>query len=73
MTATSQVMGTAVPVTGTGPGRVVDARSDLYSTGCVIYELLTDRPPLWAESPVSVAYQHVSEQPMPRRRSWTAR
>jgi serine/threonine-protein kinase len=66
MTATSQVMGTAQYLSPEqARGEVVDARSDLYSTGCVLYELLTDRPPFVGESPVSVAYQHVSEQPVP--------
>jgi eukaryotic-like serine/threonine-protein kinase len=66
MTATSQVMGTAQYLSPEqAKGEVVDARSDLYSTGCVLYELLTDRPPFVGESPVSVAYQHVSEQPVP--------
>lgn len=66
MTATSQVMGTAQYLSPEqAKGEVVDARSDLYSTGCVLYELLTDRPPFVGESPVSVAYQHVSEQPIP--------
>ncbi len=66
MTATSQVMGTAQYLSPEqAKGEVVDARSDLYSTGCVLFELLTDRPPFVGESPVSVAYQHVSEQPVP--------
>lgn len=66
MTATSQVMGTAQYLSPEqARGEVVDARSDLYSTGCVLYELLSDRPPFVGESPVSVAYQHVSEQPIP--------
>lgn len=66
MTATSQVMGTAQYLSPEqARGEVVDARSDLYSTGCVLYELLSDRPPFVGESPVSVAYQHVSEQPAP--------
>jgi serine/threonine-protein kinase len=43
----------------------VDIRSDLYSTGCLLFELLTGRPPFVAESPVAVAYQHVREQPQP--------
>jgi eukaryotic-like serine/threonine-protein kinase len=44
-------------------GELVDTRSDLYSTGCLLFELLTCRPPFVADSPVAVAYQHVREQP----------
>jgi serine/threonine-protein kinase len=66
MTATSAVMGTAQYLSPEqARGETVDARSDLYSTGCLLYELLTGRPPFIGESPVSVAYQHVSEQPAP--------
>ncbi len=66
MTAASQVMGTAQYLSPEqAKGEVVDARSDLYSTGCVLYELLTDRAPFMGETPVAVAYQHVSEQPIP--------
>ena len=46
-------------------GETVDARSDLYSTGVLLFELLTGRPPFRADSPVAVAYQHVSEVPVP--------
>ena len=43
----------------------MDARSDLYSAGCLLYELLVGRPPFVGDSPVSVAYQHVREAPLP--------
>ncbi|MFT4148506.1 MAG: Stk1 family PASTA domain-containing Ser/Thr kinase, partial [Micrococcaceae bacterium] len=45
-------------------GKEVDIRSDLYSTGCLLYEMLTGRPPFLGESAVSLAFQHVSEIPV---------
>lgn len=66
MTATSAVMGTAQYLSPEqARGEVVDARSDLYSTGVLLYELLTGRPPFTGDSAVSIAYQHVSEMPTP--------
>lgn len=66
MTQTSSVIGTAQYLSPEqAKGESVDARSDLYSTGCLIYELLTVRPPFIGDSPVAVAYQHVREEPQP--------
>ena len=64
MTQTSAVIGTAQYLSPEqARGEQVDARSDLYSTGCLLFELLTGRPPFIGDSPVSVAYQHVREEP----------
>ena len=66
MTQTAAVIGTAQYLSPEqARGETVDARSDLYSAGCLMYELLVGRPPFTGESPVSVAYQHVREQPKP--------
>jgi eukaryotic-like serine/threonine-protein kinase len=66
MTQTSAVIGTAQYLSPEqARGEQVDARSDLYSTGCLLFELLTGRPPFVGDSPVSVAYQHVREAPVP--------
>src|SRR6201998_442625 len=46
-------------------GDSVDARSDVSSLGCVLYEILTGEPPFVGDSPVAVAYQHVREDPVP--------
>lgn len=62
MTATGMVMGTAQYLSPEqARGETVDARSDLYSAGCLLFELLTGRPPFVGDSPVAVAYQHVRE------------
>jgi serine/threonine-protein kinase len=66
MTQTAAVIGTAQYLSPEqARGETVDARSDLYSTGCLLYELLAGRPPFVGDSPVSVAYQHVREAPVP--------
>ena len=66
MTQTAQVIGTAQYLSPEqARGERVDARSDIYSTGCVLYELLTGRPPFTGDSPVAIAYQHVREDPIP--------
>ena len=66
MTQTSAVMGTAQYLSPEqAKGEVVDARSDLYSAGVLLYELLTGRPPFTGDSAVAIAYQHVSEMPTP--------
>jgi len=64
MTQTSAVIGTAQYLSPEqARGEAVDARSDVYATGCVIFELLTGHPPFVGDNPVSVAYQHVREDP----------
>jgi len=69
MTQTAQVIGTAQYLSPEqARGERVDARSDLYSTGCLLYELLTGRPPFTGDSPVAIAYQHVKEDPIPPSR-----
>jgi eukaryotic-like serine/threonine-protein kinase len=69
MTQTAQVIGTAQYLSPEqARGERVDARSDLYSTGCLLYELLTGRPPFLGDSPVAIAYQHVRENPVPPSR-----
>src|ERR1700755_3144890 len=69
MTQTAQVIGTAQYLSPEqARGERVDSRSDLYSTGCLLYELLTGRPPFTGDSPVAIAYQHVRADPIPPSR-----
>src|ERR1700749_3455617 len=66
MTQTAQVIGTAQYLSPEqARGERVDARSDLYSTGCLLSELLTRPPPFLGGSRVAIAYQHVRENPVP--------
>jgi serine/threonine-protein kinase len=66
MTQTAAVIGTAAYLSPEqARGEHVDARSDIYSTGCLLYELVTGTPPFTGDSPVAVAYQHVREDPTP--------
>ena len=66
VTQTAAVIGTAQYLSPEqARGERVDARSDVYSLGCVLYEMLTGQPPFVGDTPVSVAYQHVREDPVP--------
>jgi serine/threonine protein kinase len=66
VTQTAAVMGTAQYLSPEqARGEKVDARSDLYSAGVVLYELLTGQPPFQGDSPLAVAYQHVGEDAVP--------
>jgi serine/threonine protein kinase len=69
ITQTHAVIGTAQYISPEQvEGREVDARGDLYSLGCLLYEMLTGRVPFSGESPVAIAYRHVREDPVPPRR-----
>ncbi|MFI9580716.1 protein kinase [Streptomyces sp. NPDC052236] len=66
MTQTGMVMGTPQYLSPEQAlGKAVDHRSDLYATGCLLYELLALRPPFTGETPLSVVYQHVQDIPLP--------
>ncbi|MFB7913616.1 protein kinase [Streptomyces sp. NPDC056061] len=66
MTQTGMVMGTPQYLSPEQAlGKAVDHRSDLYATGCLLYELLALRPPFTGETPLSVVYQHVQDTAIP--------
>jgi hypothetical protein len=66
LTQTGMVLGPASYLSPEqAQGMPVDARSDVYSLGCVLYEMLAGRPPFTGDSPVAIAYKHVNEDPMP--------
>ncbi|MEU9452784.1 protein kinase [Streptomyces sp. NPDC048277] len=70
MTQTGMVMGTPQYLSPEQAlGKAVDHRSDLYATGCLLYELLALRPPFIGETPLSVVYQHVQDIPVPPSQS----
>src|SRR5438552_9057602 len=64
LTQTAAVLGTATYFSPEqAQGEAVDARSDIYALGCVLFEMLTGHPPFSGENPVAVAYKHVQEEP----------
>ncbi len=68
LTAASQTVGSPLYMSPEqAVGIDVDGRSDLYSFGCVLYELLAGRPPFVAEAPIAVMRMHLEEQPVPMR------
>jgi beta-lactam-binding protein with PASTA domain/tRNA A-37 threonylcarbamoyl transferase component Bud32 len=69
VTQTGMVIGTASYLSPEqAQGNPVDARSDVYSLGCVLYEMLTGAPPFQGQSPLAIAYKHVREDPVPPSR-----
>ncbi|MFD7934808.1 serine/threonine-protein kinase [Streptomyces sp. NPDC059755] len=65
LTATGMTVGTPAYLSPEQlTGRPVDGRSDQYSTGCLLYELLTGRPPFLGDSPFAVMHQHISQEPV---------
>ena len=70
LTQAGTVMGTATYFSPEqAQGQPVDPRSDLYSLGVVLYEMVAGRPPFTGDNPVAIAYKHVQEQPVPPARA----
>jgi hypothetical protein len=66
LTQTGTVLGTAAYLSPEqARGDAVDARSDIYSLGCVLYEMLSGRAPFTGDSAVSIAFRHVNDRPDP--------
>ncbi len=66
LTQTASILGTASYLSPEqAQGESVDGRSDIYSVGCVLYEMLTAGAPFTGDSPVTIAYKHVGENPVP--------
>jgi hypothetical protein len=66
LTGTGLVLGTASYFSPEqARGDPVDSRTDIYSLGCVLYEMITGRPPFVGDTPVALAYKHVHEEPVP--------
>ena len=73
LTQTGSVMGTATYFSPEqAQGRPVDPRSDLYSLGVVLYEMILGRPPFTGETPVAIAYRHVQDSPLSLRAAGAA-
>ncbi|MFJ2576042.1 protein kinase [Kitasatospora aureofaciens] len=66
LTQTASVLGTAAYLSPEqATASALDGRTDLYAVGCVLTEMLTGETPFTAETPVAIAFKHVSEQPLP--------
>jgi tRNA A-37 threonylcarbamoyl transferase component Bud32 len=69
LTQTATVLGTAAYFSPEqAQGQPVDARSDIYALGCVLYEMVTGSPPFTGDTALAVAYKHVRETPTPPSR-----